>query len=74
MGCPLPPALILDLERHGSGAGFARAVASALRPAGFACVQRLWNEKFVDGDCPALPAYLAARYDSLMAGVREWGC
>ena len=74
LGCPLPAMLRADLHRHGSGVGFADAVLDALGPSGTACTSSLWNMTFSESRCPALPTYLAARYDSLVVGLRAWGC
>ena len=72
--CPLAPALVADLNRYGSGAAFADAVLSAKRLARSACVQRLWRRTFSSPGCPNLRGYLAARYDTLVVGLRAWGC
>lgn len=74
LGCPLEPTLIADLGRYRSGAAFADAVLSALRPVGSTCIEHLWNQTFDPRRCPSLPAYLAARHHSLVVGLREWGC
>ena len=44
------------------------------RHARSACVQRLWRHSFSSPKCPDLRGYLEARYDSLVAGLRAWGC
>ena len=73
-GCPLEPALVADLHRHGSGRAFAASVLSATSTAGSACMQHLWNHTFSSKECPTLSSYLAARYDSLVVGLQAWGC
>uniref|UniRef100_A0A7S0LND9 Uncharacterized protein n=1 Tax=Coccolithus braarudii TaxID=221442 RepID=A0A7S0LND9_9EUKA len=72
--CPLAPALVADLNRYSSGTAFADAVLSAKRHARSACVQRLWRHSFSSPKCPDLRGYLKARYDSLVVGLRAWGC
>jgi hypothetical protein len=80
LGCPIGPALLSDIRRHGTGDAFVSALVDAMQPARWRCVARLALRTFAPAFSPhnkrevTLRAYLAARFDSLVAGLREWGC
>ena len=56
------------------GTDFSAAVVAALGPRRALIAQGRWRQLFKEPGCPDLAAYLAARYDSLMVGLRRWGC
>ena len=49
-------------------------MVAALGPRRALIAQGRWRQLFKEPGCPDLAAYLAARYDSLMVGLRRWGC
>ena len=49
-------------------------MVAALGPRRALIAQGRLRQLFKEPGCPDLAAYLAARYDSLMVGLRRWGC
>ena len=72
--CPVGPALLGELAAYRRGTDFSAAVVAALGPRRALIAQGRWRQLFKEPGCPDLAAYLAARYDSLMVGLRRWGC
>jgi len=72
--CPVGPALLGELAAYRRGTDFSAAVVAALGPRRTLIAQGRWRQLFKEPGCPDLAAYLAARYDSLMVGLRRWGC
>ena len=68
------PVLLGELAAYRSGTDFSAAVVAAMGPTRALIAQGRWGQHFKEPGCPDLAAYLAARYDSLMVGLRRWGC